>query len=101
MALTILGGSTFCICDERGDIAAPTDGFFASDTRFLSRFALRLNGERPLLLSSAKVEYSSAAFYLRNPLAGGLDLDEIAITRERFVGEGMQERISVMNLCAR
>jgi glycogen debranching enzyme len=101
MALTILEGSTFCICDERGDIAAPTDGFFASDTRFLSRFRLTVNGERPLLLSYGKVEYFSAAFYLRNPLAGGLELDEVAITRERFVGDGMQERIRVQNLTGR
>jgi glycogen debranching enzyme len=101
MALTILEGSTFCICDERGDIAAETDGFFASDTRFLSRFRLTVNGERPLLLSFGKVEYFSAAFYLRNPLAGGLEQDELAITRERFVGDGMQERILVQNLSGR
>jgi glycogen debranching enzyme len=101
MALTILEGSTFCICDERGDMAAHTDGFFASDTRFLSQFRLTVNGERPLLLSYGKVEYFSAAFYLRNPPAGGLELDELAITRERFVGEGMQERIRVQNLSGR
>ncbi len=98
MAITILEGSTFCICDERGDISAPTDGLFASDTRFLSRFRLTVNGERPMLLSHGKVEYFSAAFYLRNPLAGGLAQDELAVTRERFVGEGMQDRILVQNL---
>jgi len=38
--LTILEGSTFCICDDRGDIAADTSGFFAHDTRFLSRLVL-------------------------------------------------------------
>ena len=101
MALTILEGSTFCICDERGDIAAATDGLFASDTRFISRFRLTVNGERPLLLSYGKVEYFSAAFYLRNPLAGGLEQDELAITRERFVGDGMQERIALQNLSGR
>ena len=29
VALTILEGSTFCICDERGDICEQTGGFFA------------------------------------------------------------------------
>ena len=72
MALTILEGSTFCICDERGDITEKTGGFFAEDTRFLSLFRLTVNGETPLLLSSGKVEHFSAAFYLRNPLADGL-----------------------------
>ena len=98
MALTILEGSTFCICDERGDLDGPTHGLYASDTRFLSRFALRVNGEVPLLLSSGKVEYFSAAFYLRNPIAGGLEQDQLAVTRERFVGDGMQELIMLQNL---
>jgi len=72
--LTILEGSTFCICDEIGDVTGETGGLFADDTRFLSRLRLTLNGKRPLLLSSGKVEYFSAAFFLRNPLAGGLGL---------------------------
>ncbi len=89
MALTILEGSTFCICDERGDIGEATGGFFARDTRFLSLFRLTVNGETPLLLSSGKVEYFSAAFYLRNPLAAGLAQDSLAIVRERFVSDTM------------
>jgi glycogen debranching enzyme len=56
-----------------------------------------INGKRPLLLSSAQVEYFSAAFYLRNPLAGGLPQDTLSIIRRRFVGEGMQERIMLRN----
>ena len=97
MALTILEGSTFCICDERGDIDGQTHGLFADDTRFLSLLRLTVNGERPLLLSSGKVDYFSAAFYLRNPIAGGLPQDTVSITRERFVGDGMQDLIVVQN----
>ena len=100
MALTILEGSTFCLSDERGDIVEPTMGFFTNDTRFLSRWLLTVNGARPLLLSSYKVEYYSAAFYLRNPTAGGLGHDEISIGRDRFVGDGMQEHITVTNHAA-
>jgi glycogen debranching enzyme len=99
MALTILEGSTFCICDERGDIGQETGGFFARDTRYLSRFRLTINGEQPLLLSSGKVEYYSAVFYLRNPLAG-LRQDSLAIARERFVSDTMHERIVVENVTA-
>ena len=101
MALTILEGSTFCICDERGDICEETGGFFAEDTRFLSLFRLTINGETPLLLSSGKVEYFSAAFYLRNPLADGLPQDSLSIVRERFVGEAMQDRIVIENVAMR
>ena len=98
MALTILEGSTFCICDERGDICDETGGFFSRDTRFLSLLRLTINGQTPLLLSSGKVEYFSAAFYLRNPLAAGLAQDSLAIVRERFVSDTMQDRIAVENV---
>jgi len=97
MPLTILEGSTFCICDERGDIDFPTGGLFANDTRFLSLLRLQINGERPLVLSSDRVEYFSAAFYMRNPLAQGLEQDQLSISRHRFVGEGMQDHLTIEN----
>ncbi|MGH3084278.1 MAG: glycogen debranching N-terminal domain-containing protein, partial [Gaiellaceae bacterium] len=98
MAITILEGSTFCICDELGDVGGwPTSGFFTDDTRFLSVLRLSINRRRPLLLSSGKVDYFSAAFYLRNPPADGLDQDEVSIVRERFVGEAMQDHLRVQN----
>ena len=92
MPLTILEGSTFCVSDELGDISEPTMGLFAHDTRFLSRWVLTINGARPLMLSSRKVEYYSAAFFLRNPVVGDLAHDEISIARERFIGDSMQEQ---------
>ena len=97
MGMTILEGSTFCICDEIGDLDGRTSGFFAEDTRFLSRLELRVNGARPLLLSSGTIEYFSAAFYLRNPVAEGLVQDSLSIARERFVGDGMQDHLVVRN----
>jgi glycogen debranching enzyme len=98
MAITILEGSTFCICDELGDVGGwPTSGFFTDDTRFLSILRLSINGRRPLVLSSGKVDYFSAAFYLRNPPVDGLDQDEVSIIRERFVGEAMEDRLLVQN----
>jgi glycogen debranching enzyme len=95
--LTILEGSTFCICDDVGDLDRRTHGFYSEDTRFLSVLRLRMNDARPLLLSSGKVEYFSAAFFLRNPLAGGLEQDVVSILRERFVGESMQDVIVAQN----
>jgi glycogen debranching enzyme len=95
--LTILEGSTFCMSDERGDIVEETSGFFAHDTRFLSRLVLRLDGSRPLLLSSGRVEHFAAAFFLRNRNADGLPHDALSIARERFVTTGMRERIAVRN----
>src|SRR5205807_1277537 len=95
--LRILEGATFCICDELGDLHGKVEGLFAEDTRFLSGLKLLINGERPLLLSSDKIEYFSAAFFMRNPLAGGLAQDVLSIRRERFVGDGMQDSFVVQN----
>ena len=97
--LTILEGSTFCISDDRGDIAEPTSGFFAHDTRFLSRLVIRVAGASPLLLSSGRVEHFQAAFYLRNGIANGLPRDSISIARERFVSTGLQEKVTLRNEC--
>jgi glycogen debranching enzyme len=97
MSLTILEGSTFCVCDHRGDFGWPTSGFFAKDVRFLSVYELKIDGETPLLLSSDQVEYFSAAFYLRNPRTDSLALDVLSIARERFVGDGMQDRVHLVN----
>ena len=95
--LRILEGATFCICDELGDLHGKVEGLFAQDTRFLSALRLTINGKRPLLLSSDKIEYFSAAFFMRNPLAGGLQQDVLSIRRERFVGDGMQDSFMVEN----
>ena len=95
--LTILDGSTFCISDDIGDIAGETAGLFASDTRFLSRLVLRVDGAAPLLLSSGRVEHFAAAFFTRNRTGGRLPHDAVSVARERFVGSGLQERIAVRN----
>jgi glycogen debranching enzyme len=98
MAITILEGSTFCICDDVGDVGTwATSGLFAEDTRFLSILRMTIDGKRPLLLTSDKVDYFSAAFYLRNPPSDRLEPDVVSIIRERFVGEAMQDRVVVQN----
>ena len=96
--LTILEGSTFCVCDEAGDVDSGTSGLFAADTRFLSRLELQLDGRRPLLLSSGKVEYFSAAFFLRNDISPRLAQDTLSIDRRRFVGPtGMTDTVLIRN----
>jgi glycogen debranching enzyme len=94
---TILEGSTFCICDDLGDIEGGVNGLYAYDTRFLSTFTLTVDGRRPLLLSSGKVEYFSAAFYSRNAPVDGLAQDALSIARHRFVGRGLQDHILLRN----
>lgn len=65
--VTILDGNTFVVSDVRGDIdASPTDptGLFSHDTRFLSRWVLRVNGERLSALSVDDLQYFEAGFFL-------------------------------------
>ncbi len=95
--LTILEGSTFCLSDDLGDVDGETSGFFAWDTRFLSRLVLRIDGARPLLLSSGRLQHFAAAFYLRNPRVNSLPGDSLSIARQRFIGTGLQERIALRN----
>jgi glycogen debranching enzyme len=99
MSLTILDGSTFCVCDERGDVegTASATGFFAADTRFLSRAVLLLDGVRPDLLSYAHPAPHLGLFCLRNEPTKHLRPNTLSVLRERFVGDEMQERIILEN----
>ena len=92
-AVTVLDGSTFVVCDERGDLdgVAAASGFFAADTRFLSRSVLTVDGERA---DAGLVRAGGAArrvvFELRGPTG-------LAMRRELFVGRGLEETITVEN----
>ena len=98
---TILAGSTFCIADERGDIDVPPAGLFAHDTRFLSRFVVLVNGARPELLTGRRGDPHEASYFSRNPLAGGLERDELEIVRRRRISVGLEEQVIVRNLGSR
>jgi glycogen debranching enzyme len=99
LTLTVLEGSTFCVCDERGDVdgSPRAAGFFASDTRFLSRSILTIQGVRPEPLSQAQPVPHVANFVLRNAVVDGIGPNELSLERERFVARGMEERIAVVN----
>src|SRR6185312_8690197 len=64
-------GDAFSVLDSYGDIGTAGDtaeGLFYRDTRFLSRFELRIEGEKPLLLSSVVHEDKAAlSVELTNP----------------------------------
>lgn len=55
-------GDTFAVLSPFGDMVGDEgcpDGLYHQDTRFLSQLELRLNGDRPLLLSSSPAEDNS------------------------------------------
>ena len=89
MALTILEGSTFCICDERGDIDGETQGLFADDTRFLSRLApddQRRAAAAALVRARSSTSRRPSSCATRSPAACRRTRSRSAA--QRFVGDG-------------
>ena len=93
MTLTVLAGSTFCVSDDLGDLVVGPAGLYADDTRHLSRLLLTVDGERPLLVASRNVEHFTAFFCLRNRPSPTLPENALLISRDRFVGGGLQDRL--------
>ncbi len=90
--LVLLDGSSFLVCDRRGDLdgVVAASGYFAADTRFLSRSVLTIDGRRG----------EPVAFTQSEPHAAVIDLGwetNVAVRRELFVGSGLEETITVSN----
>jgi glycogen debranching enzyme len=96
----ILEGNTFVVSDTCGDIEAsltdPT-GLFSFDTRFLSRWVLTVNGQRLNALSVDDLNYFETRFFLV-PGTGTVYVDsKLSVIRQRAVGEGFRERLTILN----
>jgi glycogen debranching enzyme len=100
-------GHTFAVFDPRGDIVAgpaSPDGVYHRDTRYLSRFELRLN-QAPLLLLSSNVQEDNVVLTvdLTNPDTGPGDGkilrgERIHVNRRRYLSpNGCYERLLVHN----
>ncbi|MGA3303791.1 MAG: amylo-alpha-1,6-glucosidase [Methylovirgula sp.] len=97
----------FAVLDSYGDIGVGSDGpegLYFRDTRYLSKFDLRFEGKRPLLLGSVvEDDNASLSADLSNPdIHIGDDLamprDMIAIKRTKLLFEaGCYERIGFFN----
>jgi glycogen debranching enzyme len=100
-AIAILEGRTFMLSDSCGEVAAGSiGGLVHEDTRFVSRWELRLD-EQPLsLLKSELVGYDSATFFLTNPDTPRLGAHSVAVRRLRLVSNGALEQITVYNTSA-
>ena len=96
----ILDGNTFVVSDRAGDIEAsltdPT-GLFSFDTRFLSRWILTINGQRLNPLSTDDLQYFETRFFLV-PGTGTVYVDaKLSVIRQRAVGGGFQETLTILN----
>src|SRR5271165_6576914 len=104
---TIKHGGTFVVMDSHGDIGAASggaDGLFHEDTRYMSQFELRFEGEAPLLLgSNVRDDNSALSADLTNPdiYRNGhivLQKDTVHIVRTTFLWrKTAYQRIAVKN----
>lgn len=101
---TLKYADAFAVLDSHGDIDTSNDtaeGLYFRDTRFLSRFEMRLEGKRPLLLSSATHENKTAlSIESTNPnfRVHGMKIvkDSIFLHRTKFLLNGtFYERVSI------
>ena len=97
-AVTLVEGSTFCISDTAGDVHPGTPhGLFFLDTRFLSEYALRINGHHPEALAASPENPFAAGFVARVLPRPGLADSPLMVFRRRYIGFGMREDLSVRN----
>jgi glycogen debranching enzyme len=98
--VTILDGDTFVVSDRRGNIEAsltdPT-GLFSSDTRFLSKWVLTIDGQPLNPLSVDDLHYFETRFFLV-PGTGTVYVDaKLSVIRQRAVGGGFHEELTILN----
>ena len=65
--VSILDGNAFLVTDRRGDVEASASeplGLFNFDTRFLSKWVLTLDGDRPSVLSIENLHYFEVQHFL-------------------------------------
>jgi glycogen debranching enzyme len=95
-------GATFLVTDQQGAIPLESldYGLYASDTRFVSRHELRLNGRRPDSVASVRLSFRHARWHMIADNVGGFGGDmrdaRVAITLDRLVGgHRMHEDLSL------
>lgn len=104
--LIIKEDDLFLLTDKKGNIPANHPyglGLYTKDTRFLSKFDIRINQQEPVLLSSSADENYLAKILLTNPHIeqnGEVSLwrESVEIERMRFIYNGtLYETIKVKN----
>ena len=100
--VTLVEGSTFCIGAANGDIRPDAvHGLFFRDTRILSRWEIRVDGNPVQPLLSEQPDPFSALFVCRVAPRPGRADSTVLLQRRRYVGEGMREDIILENLSGR
>lgn len=97
-AVTILEGSSFAISAETGDMSPQTpQGVFYHDTRILSRWNLEVTGRELDTLGAQTPEPYRAVFVARLTEPMAIAETTLIVRRERLVGAGLREVLTLHN----
>src|SRR4051795_154059 len=97
-AVTLVEGSSFCICTPGGDLGgAGPNGVFFRDTRILSRWDLRVDGELPEPLTAMVPDPYRGTFLGRLTRRFGRTDTHLLVQRERRIGNGLREDLVLRN----
>ncbi len=103
--LTAKDDDLFLVTDTMGNISGcslndgnPSMGLFCSDTRFLNRLELQIEGRSPVLLSSTAEKGFSLSILCANPrIEESLRAETVGIRREIVLNGALFEEIEVTN----
>jgi glycogen debranching enzyme len=98
---TLIQGSSFSISEGNGDLhPGSAQGLFVRDTRFLSRWEVRVDGHAVEALSVLRPDPFSATFVGRGAPPPGHADSTLLVLRHRSVGDGLREVLELHNLGA-
>jgi glycogen debranching enzyme len=96
--VTLLEGAEFLVGEQTGDVAPGTPhGLFFLDTRFLSQWQLTIDGATPEPLDVVSEQPVTALHVLRALPRHGQADTPLVVTRQRWLGQGMREDLTVWN----
>ena len=97
--VTLVEGRSFCVSDRVGDLGgAATHGLIVQDTRFVEHLVLTVDGDRLEPLGVEPIGPHAATFVTRRKPRDGLADSTLLVVRERYVGNGLVEDITLENL---
>ncbi len=104
--ITISRDDRVLVCQPDGRIISDAeDGFFTRDSRFISDYDIWINGRRPLLLSSAQLQFFSSRFEFTNDTLiddeGPIERQSLSLRLDRTVAEGVHEDYDIANYARR
>ena len=97
--ITLVEGRSFCVSDRVGDLGgAATHALIVQDTRFVEHLVLTVDGDRLEPLGVEPLGPHAATFVTRRKPRDGLADSTLLVLRERYVGNGLVEDITLENL---